>query len=46
MWATCWAVVPAAWLGQLPPAVLDGPLGLNLATAVRWIRRVVSDWAA
>ncbi len=32
--------------GALPPAVLASLLGMHPATAVRWSRRIASDWAA
>ncbi len=32
--------------GQLPPAVLASLLGMHPATAVRWSRRIASDWTA
>ena len=31
--------------GQLPPAVLASLLGMHPATAVRWSRRIASDWS-
>ncbi len=37
-------LVDLAW--QLPPAVLASLLGMHPATAVRWSRRIASDWTA